>query len=171
MKRIILVFGLLSGAIVSLVMAISMITISKNPSLATGSGSMIVGYLSMIIAFALIFVAVKNYRDQHNNGLISFGKAFKIGFFIALIASTMYVVVWAIVYHFFIPDFMDLYAAQMMKQAEGGSAIEMEQKADEMMQYKEMYKNPLFFTLMTYAEILPVGLLVSLITGFILKRK
>jgi hypothetical protein len=83
----------------------------------------------------------------------------------------MYVVVWAIVYHFFIPDFMDLYAAQMMKQAEGGSAIEMEQKADEMMQYKEMYQNPLFFTLMTYAEILPVGLLVSLITGFILKRK
>jgi len=171
MQRIVLVFGLLSGAIVSLVMGISMFTIYKDPSLAAGSGSMIVGYLSMLIAFALIYVGVKKYRDQHNNGTISFGKAFRIGLFITLIASTLYVITWAIVYHFFIPDFMDIYAAQIMKQAEGSSSIDMQRKADEMMQYKKLYQNPLFFALITYAEILPVGLIVSVITGLLLKKK
>jgi len=171
MQRIVLVFGLLSGAIVSLIMSISMLTIYNNPSLSKGSGSMIVGYLSMIIAFALIYVAVKNYRDKFNNGVISFGRAFSIGLFIALIASTLYVVTWAIVYHFFIPDFMDIYTAQMMEEAAAsGTPKEMEQTAAQVKQYKELYKSPLFFALMTYAEILPVGLIVSLITAAVLKR-
>jgi hypothetical protein len=34
-----------------------------------------------------------------------------------------------------------------------------------------MYKNPLLFILMTYAEILPVGILIALISALILKRK
>jgi hypothetical protein len=41
----------------------------------------------------------------------------------------------------------------------------------EMAGYKEMYKNPLFLILLTYAEIFPVGLLVSVISAFILKQK
>jgi hypothetical protein len=170
MQRIILVFGLLSGAIVSLVMSISMLTIYQNPSLTKGSGSMIVGYLSMIIAFALIYVAVKKYRDQHQNGVISFGRAFTIGLFIALIASTLYVVTWAIVYHVFIPDFMDIYTAHMVEEAASGTPKEIEQTAAQVKQYKELYQSPLLFALMTYAEILPVGLIVSLITAAVLKR-
>ncbi len=172
MKKNVLVFGLISGAVVSLTMAISMISLSKNHKCELGNGTMVIGYLSMLVAFSLIYVAVKNYRDKQNGGLISFGKAFTMGLFIALIASTMYVIVWAFVYHYFMPDFMDRYAAQMIESAKAtANAAELQVKIAEMDKYKEMYKNPLFFALMTYAEILPVGLLVSLITGFILKRK
>jgi hypothetical protein len=34
-----------------------------------------------------------------------------------------------------------------------------------------MYKSTVFVILMTYAEILPVGLIISLISALILKRK
>ena len=126
----------------------------------------------MIIAFSLIYIAVKNYRDKQNNGYISFGKAFKIGLLIALIASTMYVVVWAIMYNFFMPDFMEVYSQQMLEQAEANlTGAELEAKKAEMEKYKEWYKNPVFFTLLTYTEILPVGIVVALITALILKRK
>ncbi len=172
MKKNVLVFGLISGLVVSTLMAISMVTMYNNPDAGHGGGSMIIGYLSMLVAFSLIFVAVKNYRDKQNAGVISFGKAFKIGLLIALIGSTMYVIMWALLYNFYMPDFMDRYCAQMIENAKATSSpAKIQELTEQMNTQKEMYKNPLFFVLFTYFEILPVGLLVSLVTALILKRK
>ena len=172
MKKNVLVFGLISGLVVSTIMAISMIYMNNNPEAKMGIGSMIIGYLSMLVAFSLIFVAVKNYRDKQNGGVISFGKAFKMGLLIALIGSTMYVIMWSIVYNFYMPDFMDKYCAQMIESAKATSTpAELQKLTEQMNTQKEMYKNPLFFVLFTYFEILPVGLIVSLVTALILKKK
>jgi hypothetical protein len=104
--------------------------------------------------------------------MVSFGKAFRIGLYITLIASTFYVITWAIVYNFFLPDFMDVYTQQTLRgMAATATPAEIQETTAEMAKYKEMYKNPLFFALLTYMEILPVGLIVSLITALILKRK
>lgn len=172
MKKNVLVFGIISGLVVSSIMAISMIYMSKHSELEGGTRSMIIGYLSMLVAFSLIFVAVKNYRDKENGGLITFGKALKMGLLIALIGSTMYVITWAMVYHNFMPDFMDRYTAQAIEQAKKTSTqAQLQQLTQDMAAQKEQYKNPVFFTLFTYMEILPVGILVSLITALVLKRK
>ncbi len=134
---------------------------------------MILSYATMLLAFSLVYVGIKNYRDKHKNGIISFGKAFKIGLYISLIASTIYVIVWLVDYYIFIPDFMDKYTTAVLNQtkAEGASQLDLDKKAAEMASYKEMYKNPLMVVLFTYAEILPVGLIVTLISALLLKRK
>lgn len=170
MKRNIIVCGLIAGAIVSIMMVTS-----ANLCYTSGDfeGSMVAGYASMILAFSLIFVAVKNFRDKFNGGAVTFGQAFRIGLYISLIASSVYVLVWLVDYYLFIPDFMDKYSTTMIKHAEegGSTPAEMKNTIAEMNSYKEMYKNPLFVILLTYTEILPVGLIVSLICAFILKRK
>jgi hypothetical protein len=168
MKKNVLVFGIISGLVISIFMSISMISMSKNPQAEYGMNSMVIGYLSMLIAFSLIFVAVKNYRDKQNGGFISFGQAFKMGLLIALIGSTIYVITWALVYNLYLPDFMDKSVESMIKQAKPEELQAVTKQAQE---YKNMYKNPFMFTFMTYMEILPVGLIVSLITALILKRK
>jgi multisubunit Na+/H+ antiporter MnhB subunit len=168
MKKNVLVFGFISGLVVSIIMGINMIMMSKDPNADHGMGSMVIGYLIMLISLSLIFVAVKNFRDKQNEGVISFGQAFKMGLLITLIASTMYVIMWALVYNFYMPDFMDKYAASMIKEAK---PEELEKVKAEAEKFKEMYKSPFWFTFSSYMEILPVGLIVSLITGLILKRK
>lgn len=172
MKRIVIIYGLIAGAVVSLFMTTTMLIAASNEKVDTGASSMIIGYLGMLISFALIFVAIKSYRDKENNGIISFGKAFGIGLLISLIASTMYVITWAIVYKNFLPNYMDRYCAAMIDQAKvslSGSALQTE--IAEINKAKETYATPLGFTLFTYAEILPVGILVSLIAALVLKRK
>lgn len=170
MKKTVIVSGLISGFIVSAIMAISIAVYSDN---ANFEGSMLLGYASMILAFSLIFVAIKNFRDKYNSGVITFGKAFKIGLYVALISSTMYVIVWVIEYYLFIPDFMEKYTDHVLDAARksGASQAELDKQISEMANYKEMYKNPVFVILLTYTEILPVGLLVSLIAAAILRRK
>jgi hypothetical protein len=170
MKKNVIVFGLISGLIVSVLMVIGMAWCYKS---GNHDGNMILGYASMILAFSLIFVGVKNYRDKYNNGVISFGKAFKIGLYIALIASTMYVLAWLVDYYFFMPDFMDKYVAHEIEktQSSGASAADIAAKVKEISYMKRMYSSFIWVVLFTYLEILPVGLIVSLISALILKRK
>lgn len=173
MKKNILIYGLISGTLISTFMLFSMNYLSHCSGKADYNTSMLVGYASMLIAFSLVFVGIRNYRDKYNAGVISFGKAFTIGFFIALIASTMYVLAWMIDYFYFIPDFMDKYSAHMLDELKtsGASQVEIDKKTKEMADFALMYKNPLINALVTYAEILPMGLIVTLISSLILKRK
>lgn len=170
MKKVILINGIIGGLIVSTLMVLSTLYFKSTGDFENG---MIYGYASMILAFIFIFVGVKTFRDKYNNGLISFGKAFKVGILIALIASTFYVVTWLIEYFYVFTDFAEKYAAETLAKAKASGATETElaKKSAEMTQFNQMYKNPFFNALITYTEILPVGLIVSLISAFFLKRK
>ena len=173
MKKNIIIYGLIAGIVVSVLMLSSVNYLSHCEGSVDYDTSMLIGYASMLIAFSLVFVGIRNYRDKFNEGVISFGKAFKIGIMIVLIASTIYVVAWLIDYFFFIPDFMEKFSAQELDKlkASGASQIEIDKQTKEMADFATMYKNPFFNAMMTYAEILPVGLIVTLISSFILKRK
>lgn len=173
MKRNILVYGLISGVLVSTFMLISMGYVSHCEGSVDYDTSMLIGYASMLIAFSLVYVGIRNYRNKYQGGVISFGRAFKIGILIVLIASTLYVIAWMIDYFFFMPDFMDKYSAHAIDKlkAEGASQLKIDKESKELADMARMYKNPLFTALYTYAEILPVGLIVTLISSLILKRK
>jgi hypothetical protein len=173
MTRTILVFGLIAGCIVSAFMAASMIWVSNHSSSEVGadmSYGMLIGYASQLIAFSFIFVAIKTYRDKHQGGSITFWQACKIGLMISLIGSTLYVITWAFIYNFVMPDFMTHYANAAMEsaRASGKSEAEIAALATEMAGYQDMYKSPIGFTLFTYVEILPTGILVTLISSLIL---
>ncbi|MVN21786.1 DUF4199 domain-containing protein [Mucilaginibacter arboris] len=172
MTKNIIIYGLIAGIVVSFLMLFS-VNLSNAAGHIDYDKGLLIGYASMLIAFSLVFVGIRNYRDKYNEGIISFGKAFKIGIMIVLIASTIYVVAWLIDYFFFIPDFLEKYSAHMIDKlkASGASQIEIDKQTKEMASSVRIYKNPFFNAAMTYVEILPVGLVVTLISALILKRK
>lgn len=169
MKKVIITCGLISGAIVAALMAINMMLCTSSFDFER---SEVLGYASIILAFSLIFVGIKIFRDKHNGGIISFGKAFKIGLFISLIATAVHVGVWAIEYHTLYPDFMEQYASHMIDKMKtsGASQATIDSSIKEMAVWGERYKNPIFFILMTAMETMPAGLIISLISALILKR-
>lgn len=173
MKKNVLVYGLTAGALVSSLMLVGVHYFSHCEGTVDYGTSMLIGYASMLISFSLVFVGIRNYRDKYNDGVISFGRAFRIGSLIVLIASTIYVAAWLVDYFFFIPDFLEKYSAHTLEQlkASGASQAEIDKQAKEMASFGKMYQNPFFNAMMTYVEILPVGLIVTLISSLILKRK
>jgi hypothetical protein len=171
MKKIILTYGVIAGVIVTAFMAYGIYSLKKNPDY---KGSMLLGYTGMLVAFTFVFIGVKKYRDNQNQGVITFAEALKIGALISLIASTIYVGVWLFEYYCLYPDFMDKYTDCMLKKMDTATmtAKEIKDKTTELMHYKEMYKNPLWVIVFTYAEILlPIGILVPIVSALILKRK
>lgn len=172
MKKNVFVFGIISGVIVSTFMAVSMFKFSKseNPDM---TGGMIVGFSSMAVAFSFIFVGVKNFRDKQNGGVISFGKAFLMGTLISFVASTLYVITWAVEFHYFLPDFAQKFETMQVKAIQGEKMpqkemeIALQKVAGDMKRYVE---SPLYFTRATYLEIFPLGVLIALVSAAILKR-
>lgn len=170
MKKTIWVFGVIAGIIPISWGVLCEGLLSDSLSLNT---RMVFGYATMILGFSLIFVAIKNYRDTHSNGQITFGKALSIGLWITLVASTVYVVVWMIDYKYFVPDFGDKYQAQAIAEmkASGVNAAEIQKQSAEMAANMQKYKtNAAYRAMFTYLEIAPVGILISLIAAAILRR-
>jgi Protein of unknown function (DUF4199) len=173
MKKIIIIHGLIAGIVVSIPMLFIANHICQTDGNDSFDNGTLIGYASMFIAFSLVFLGIRNYRNNYNNGEISFGKAFKIGITIVLIASTFYVAAWLIDYFYFIPDFTEKYAMYMLTKlkSSGAGQTEIDKQLKEMASFSAMYKNPFYNAMITYTEILPVGLIVTLISSLILKRK
>lgn len=174
MRKVILTFGLISGVLVSTMMLISVSLMDKG--IINFDNGEIIGYTTMLIALSMIFFGIKTFRDRHQNGIISFGTAFKIGSMIALISSIMYVLAWEACLQMnpgMADNFMAEYSNHVIDkmQSEGVSQNEIETKRIEMAEMAENYKNPLIRAGFTILEIFPLGLVISLICAAILKRK
>jgi hypothetical protein len=170
MKKIVITFGLISGALMA---AFMFATLPFHDKIGFETGGLVVGYTSMVLSFTLVFFGIRSYRENVGGGAISFGRAFVVGILIAIISSACYVIAWEIVYLNFMPDFLDKYAAHVIGQARasGASAEVIQAKTQEMQQFKQMYSNPFFNAAITFLEPFPVGLILTLISALILRKK
>jgi len=169
MKKTVWTFGLISGVILSTMMAI---TVPFEHEIGYDH-ALIVGYTTMVLSFLLIFFGIRSYRDNVGGGTVRFGRAFAVGALIAAIASVCYVATWEVIFFKFEPDFMDKYTARAIEQvkASGASEAVVAQRTAELARQAELYKNPLVNVAMTFIEPLPVGLLIALVSAGVLSRR
>jgi hypothetical protein len=115
------------------------------------------GLLVMFIAFSTIFVAIKQHRDETLGGVISFWAALLLGLGISTIASLVYVAIWecylAVTNYQFIADY-----------------AEQSQDAAQAKRFTEQYSQPLFRMMVSFVEVFPPGLMVSLVSAALLRN-
>jgi Protein of unknown function (DUF4199) len=169
MKKIVLTFGLISGVMIAAMMFATLAFVDK---IGFDKG-VIVGYTAMIIAFMLVFFGIRSYRENVGQGSVTFGRAFAVGILITVIACVFYVVAWEIIYFKFMPDFVDKYGSYVVEKerAAGANQQAIDAKVQEMKTLKTQLDNPFINAAMTFTEPFPVGLIVTLISAAILRKK
>jgi hypothetical protein len=169
MKKTILTFGLISGAISSLMM-VAIVVFRDRIGFEKGP---VIGYTSIVLSFLLVFFGIRSYRDNIGNGQIAFLKGFAVGICITLISCLCYVVTWEVIYYNFLPDFWDKYGAHLAEKlkASGASPAAIQAKLQETAKYKELYKNPLVNAALTFIEPFPIGFVITLISAAVLRKK
>ena len=169
MKKTVLTFGLLAGAILSIMMGLAL---AFHDAIGFDRG-LIVGYTSMVAAFLLVFFGVRSYRDNVAGGTVGFGRAFVVGGLIAVVASLCYVASWQVIYYKFMPDYLAKYQVHVLDKARanGESEAAIAQRKAEMDKFAAMYQNPAVNAAFTFLEPLPVALIVSLVTAGVLSRR
>jgi hypothetical protein len=169
MKKTVLTFGLIGGAILAAMMYATLPFLDK---IGFDKGE-IIGYTTMILAFMLVFFGIRSYRENVGGGRITFGRAFAVGILITVVACACYVVAWEILYFKFMPDFGEKYASYVVEKerASGASQQVIDEKVHQMESFKAMYDNPFINVAITFVEPFPIGLVVTLISAAFLRKK
>ena len=169
MKKIVLTFGLIAGAVLSGTMLALM---PFHEQIGPDRG-MLIGYTNMVLAFLLIFFGVRSYREKVAGGRVGFMKALGVGLLIGLVASACYVATWEAMYFGAKNDYVEKYQAWELEKARKNGATEEQiaAKAAEMKKLAEMYRNPIFNSAITFMEPLPVAVVMALVSAGILSRR
>jgi hypothetical protein len=169
MLRTILKYGVIAGLIVGGFEVATVAAFSGMPPLKYG---MVIGYTTMLIALSAVFVGIKQHRDVDKGGVIGFWRAFGVGLGISFIAGIFYVIAWEVVQAMTHMDFASSYAQAIIasEKAKGASAEALAKLTADMETFKVQYADPMFRLPMTFVEIFPVGVLVSLISAGLLRN-
>ncbi|MFN8337148.1 MAG: DUF4199 domain-containing protein [Cyclobacteriaceae bacterium] len=173
MRRIVLVYGLIAGVILGAMFFVTA-PLWDNGTL-NFDNAMYVGYGTMVVSLSLVFFGVKSYRDNHKNGIITFGQGFKVGILITLIACLLYALSWELAYHTvskgFTAEMSKHYEQEIRKNA--ANEAEMKEKLEQSKKEMELYDSSFVFrfTITFLVEVFPVGLLITLITAALLRNK
>ena len=169
MRKVVLTFGLLGGAVMSSVQLGSLPFTDE-----IGDKGVLLGYTAMVMAFLMVYFGVRSSRDQVLGGRISFGRALLVGGLISLVASACYVATWEFIY--FQLDYGAEFTAQYARMTldrlreSGASEARLAAAAQEMAAFAAKYDRPLYNTAITLLEPLPVGLLFTLASALMLSR-
>src|SRR5262249_35854703 len=156
MKKTVLTFGLISGAI-SAVMMLATVPFVDKIGFEKGE---ILGYTMFVLTGLLIFFGIRSYRENVSGGRLTFWRGVAVGILILVISNLCYAATWDIAYFKFMPNFMDKYTAHMIEKAKasGASQETIDKKMREAQQFKELYKNPAIVAALAFVEPIPVGL-------------
>jgi Protein of unknown function (DUF4199) len=170
MLRNILTYGVIAGLAVGIPLSVITLSFSGHQMLTYG---MLIGYTIMLIALSAVFVGVKRHRDVDLGGVIGFWQALALGLAISFVAGVIYVVAWETACAIAGIDFASAYSAAMIAQqkAAGVSGAALAKFVAGMNDFKTEYANPLYRWPMTFLEIFPVGVLVSLISAALLRNR
>ena len=174
MKKVVLVFGLISGLIVAAMVWINTsLMVSGKVSYDRAE---LIGYASMLIALSMVFFGIKSYRDNYAGGYIKFWKGVQVGLLISLISGVLYFA-GAEAYNLAHPGFVDNFIKHASEQtvtnlqAKGAAQEQIDRSLAEIDQMKGLMLNPAIFFLICLVEILPVGVVVTLISAALLRKR
>lgn len=174
MKKVVITFGTIAGALSMIFTCVIATLCDKN--MIDFSKAELVGYASMIIALSMIFFGIKSYRDNYNNGKITFRKAVQVGILITVIGSVGYIIggeVYTAINPGFAPKVMEKYkefeTAKMTQR--GATQAEIDTAVQQMTDMIKMMENPFLRVVIYLVEIFPVGVIITLLSAALLRKR
>jgi hypothetical protein len=165
----IIAYGVLWGLLLS-VMNFAPIPFSDKLNFAwwrkTGDALLIIGSLSA-------YFGIRSVREDVTGGYISFKLSVKIGLWITLVASTVCLFTWLIIFYQVSPDFPSAYGLDVINRMRSAnkSDFEIRQAQELMMFYNGMLRHPMLNLLIIFIKPIPVGIVATLLSAANLFKK
>lgn len=132
--------------------------------------SEVIGYTFILLSLVFVILGMKQYREA-NDGKLTYWKAVKIGLLITIFPAITFGL-YNLLYVFVLdPEFMVNYANHIVSERSvGKTAAEIAEIEKTVLGELEMYSNPAIQFLVMFLTVFIMGAIVSLISGFFVKK-
>ena len=128
-----------------------------------------ISIISFVLTVLILVYGIKAYKHA-NGGLLSVGKAVKVGLAIAVVGGLLSAIYAYVHYSFIYPEFIDLTKEAAYEQMMTQNPNLTDEQANQAMEMQGMFMNAGFFSLMSILGSLFFGLIISLIAGLIMRK-
>ena len=170
MKKTIFYYGIISGIVMILLFLIPFLV---NGDIAVLGNGAIFGYASIILSLSAVYLGIRKYRDRYNNKVLLFGEGFGVGSEISGIAGIIFGVYSYLHYRTngseIAEQILNYYRNRIIN-----SGASQELIAEQLKRLNEQswyYGNPIVIAVVTLFTVFAIGLLISAISAFVLRRK
>lgn len=126
-------------------------------------------YISYLVMIVLTFIFVKQWRDQYNDGYLSYGGAFGHGFLVILFGSIISAIYTFIFFSFIAPGELAIMIEEAEQQLyEQGMS---DQEIEVAMQWTRMMMKPWMMSIWVIVGGAVAGLIISAILAIFLKKE
>lgn len=168
MQKAIFRYGLYSVVTTIVIMGLTFWTIRG----LSFSVQEIFGYISIVLALLFVYFGMRHYRNVVNNGALSFNEGLKIGLLITLFPAFLFGLYSALHVTYIDPGFADRYFQQYIDQVQHSLPPDKAaREIEEMKKYKSLYNNGGFQFGIMFLTVLVIGVVITVISTLILRRK
>lgn len=168
MKQTIYRYGIYGALTIVLLSTIHVYLIMPNVS---WTGAEVAGYLTMLLSMIFVFVGIKYYRDNINNGMLSFVQGLKVGALIVLIPAVAFGLFDLLYTEVLNPNWKTTYYNDMVEQTKRTTSPEkLDAALKKLEASKEMFSNPVFQFILMAVTVFVIGFIVTIISALTLRR-
>jgi hypothetical protein len=168
MKSTVYRYGIYAMLAIVLLSAVHFFLVVPNFKSANAE---VAGYLTILLSMIFVFIGIKHYRDNINNGSLSFWQGLKIGVLIVLVPSIAFGLFDLLYTEVINPDWLDNYYAEQVEKTKKSTAPEkLEAALKELETSKNIFSNPFLQFLLMAITVFIIGFIVTIISSLTLRR-
>lgn len=170
MKKIILRYGAYSALfeLVSFVLVWLLLTMVRIDIGVQGT----IGWVVIVCPLVFVYFGMRYYRDQVNNGSLSFGKALQIGLIMILIPALAYALIETVYVEYLNPKFYEnIGKFEIAEYRKTLSPAALAIKLKEIKQELAMNANPFYNFSMMVLIIYALGTIITVLSALLLMRR
>lgn len=128
-------------------------------------------YLTYLIIVIGMFLSMKQWRDKFNNGFITYGNAFKHGFYVILITGILTAIWTFIFYNYIAPDEVAKIIEATEENLYKSQPNMSEEQVEMALKWSKMFVSPKIMALTGFFGNIILGVILGAILSFFIKKE
>jgi hypothetical protein len=168
MQKTVFRFGLYGVAFMTVILLGSFLIFKDNEN---WEAQEILGYTTIIISLLFVYFGIRHWRDNYNNGNLSFGQGLKLGTLITLFPSAAFGLFTWLEMSVLDPEFSNKYYSHYLEKIKASTPPEKLHAALQKLESeKEMFANPFIQFFFMFLTVFLIGIVITVVSSLILQR-